>query len=203
MKMIKVGLTGGIGSGKTTAANMFAELGTPIIDADAIAHEITKLNNPVLKKIINRFGPDILNSDGSLDRRKLAYIIFNNVTERKWLEKIMHPIIREKMRQQIATINAPYCILVIPLLVESNRIDFIDRILVIDVPTKLQIQRTHVRDKTMAKAIKKIMQSQSSRKNRLAIADDIIVNDGDLNQLREKVLKFHRFYLKLEKSKKE
>lgn len=191
-----VGLTGGIGSGKTTVANLFAKLHISIIDADEIARQLTEKNAVVYHKIKNHFGKNILNVDESINRQKLRDIIFENVTEKKWLENCLHPLIRQTMRDEIQKIKSPYCICVIPLLAESTGIDFVDRVLVIDTPIENQIQRAKKRDNTTEAAIQKIIQSQANQAARLKIADDILINDGDLKSLEHKVKQLHVQYMR-------
>lgn len=190
-----IGLTGGIGSGKTTVANFFAKLGVPIIDADDIAHQITKPHALAYRTIVTHFGKQILNDDNTIDRRKLRHLIFENPAEKKWLENELHPLIRQTMRQKIQQIEFPYCICVIPLLTESNDIEFIDRVLVVDSPMTIQIERAKKRDNATAEDIQKIINSQSSRFTRLKMADDVIVNDGDIIALENKVFSLHQAYL--------
>lgn len=197
--MLKIGLTGGIGSGKSTAAHYFHELGVPIIDADKISRELTAPHSPLTKQIIDHFGNQILKNEKEIDRKKLRNIIFNNKKEKKWLESLLHPLIIHEMKNQIKKINYPYCILVIPLLVESKKIDFMDRILVIDTPIELQIKRIKQRDQTEEQSIKSIIESQSERQQRLSLADDIVLNDADLNSLNKKIKELHSFYLQLAK----
>lgn len=199
--MLKIGLTGGIGSGKSTVADYFQQLGAPIIDADKIAHQLTLSDSPALKKIQSYFGNDILLDDGSLDRKQLREIIFTNPDKKNWLESLLHPMILKEMKKQIQQSDYPYCICVIPLLVESSKkIDFIDRVLVIDVPMKLQIKRAKDRDQTDPESVQLVIDSQSKRQERLAIADDVILNNKDLNSLKAKVEKLHLFYLSLSKN---
>ncbi len=195
--MLKIGLTGGIGSGKTTVADMFAALDVMIIDADAIAHDITQPHTNLYHDIITYFGTEIVNSDKSLNRKMLRHIVFNDQEKKSWLEEKLHPAISTMMREQINTATGSYCILVIPLLIESKKIDFVDRVLLVDSPEALQIARVIQRDDSNAESIKTIMQSQCSREQRLAAADDTINNDGNLQQLRSKVDKLHHFYLQL------
>lgn len=194
---LRIGLTGGIGSGKSTVANFFQKLGVPVIDADQIAHEITEPNQPALKKIVMHFGEDILDNNEALRRAALRKIIFENPHEKVWLEKLLHPLIRKKMKEAIDRCHYPYCILVIPLLAESKGITFIDRVLVVDAPMDLQIQRAKQRDDVSDKAIKAIIDSQCDHHERLAIADDIINNDADLTTLQNKVQQLHQKYLNL------
>lgn len=196
--MLRIALTGGIGSGKSTVANYFSALGAPIIDADEIAHEITKPDQEAFKKIVAHFGEIVVTNDHSLNRSKLQELIFKNPDERQWLEDLLHPIIIIKMQEKLKEIKAPYCIIVIPLLTETSRsIEFLDRVLVVDAPETLQIQRAKARDQLSDQQIKLILKSQSSREQRLAIADDVIVNDKTLPVLRETVFQLHSKYLKL------
>lgn len=190
-----IGLTGGIGSGKTTVANLFAKLSVPIIDADDIAHQITKPHALAYRTVVTHFGKAILNDDNTIDRRKLRHLIFENPTEKKWLENELHPLIRQTMRQKIQQAEFPYCICVIPLLTESNGIEFIDRVLLVDTPINMQIERAKKRDNANAKDIQKIIDSQASQHARLKMANDVIVNDSDLISLEKKVLLLHQSYL--------
>jgi len=197
--MLKIGLTGGIGSGKTTVSDCFASLGVPVIDADKIAHGLTTPGQPALQDIVSAFGPDILNDDGQLDRARLRAIVFNNAARRKQLEDILHPLIRARMRRHIADIEAsstPYCILCIPLLLETGQTDLVDRILVVDTPEDLQYQRVSARNGLPDAEIAAIIHAQAGREQRLAAADDIIVNNGGFEELRQQVLELHQRYLK-------
>ncbi|WP_423063038.1 dephospho-CoA kinase [Candidiatus Paracoxiella cheracis] len=195
--MLKIAITGGIGSGKSTVATLFAKLGVPVIDADKIAHDITEPHQLALDTIVKHFGRAILNPDATLNRHKLRDIVFHNMQEKQWLEETLHPIIIKIMKAQITKLNTPYCILVIPLLVESNDIDFVDRVLVVDAPESLQIERTQERSRLDEKTIHAIMQSQASRTKRLAIADDVIVNDQPITVLQDGVSELHSKYLEL------
>lgn len=200
-KILCVGLTGGIGSGKTTVATLFATLGVPVIDADVIAHDITKLNGPAYNPIVTHFGKSILHLDQTLNRQKLRQLIFDNVAERQWLEQLQHPIIRQCMLDQIARVTTLYCICVIPLLAESRGIDFIDRILVIDTSLNIQQQRAQTRDTAHAEAIQKIINTQARQATRLAIADDILVNStATLSDLEKQVRQLHKRYVALARS---
>lgn len=195
--MLAIGLTGGIGSGKTTVADLFAKLGVEIIDTDQLAREVVLPNTPALQEIVNHFGKDILDSSKQLDRAKLRERIFNQPEERRWLEQLLHPLIREKVKQRVATVKSPYCIVVIPLLVETLPNPLINRILVIDVDPKQQIARAQARDKMSREQIEAILKAQVSREKRMAAADDLIHNDRDLNFLQQQVAKLHEFYLNL------
>lgn len=191
-----IGLTGGIGSGKTTAANFFAELGVTVIDADVIAREVVTPGSNTLKKIIAHFGSEIADSSGALQRSKLREIIFNDVNAREWLENLLHPLILQEIHRQAEKTHASYCIAVIPLLLEKNAHEGIDRILVIDAPEDLQIERAKQRDDLSETQVKNILATQLSRAQRLTKADDVILNDNDLKSLKQKIKALHIEYLK-------
>lgn len=195
--MLKIGLTGGIGSGKSTVARLFEKHGVPIIDTDEIARDLVRPNQPALKKIVQEFGPDIVAGDGELDRTRLRERVFQDPGAKSRLEAILHPAIFAELKRLAAAIEAPYCIFVIPLLVESNAQSLVDRILVVDCPELLQIARIKSRDRMDDTLIRRILASQASRSERLSQAHDIIVNDGDLGKLEQQVNELHEFYLKL------
>ena len=195
--MLIIGLTGGIGSGKTTVSNLFAELDVPIIDTDKIARELAQPNQPAFIEITKTFGKGILNTKGEIDRKALRSIIFTSEESRLKLERILHPLIQREVQQTISTINSSYCIVVVPLLIESNDYKFIDRILVIDTPEDLQIQRTVTRDQVTESQVREILDAQVDRKTRLKAANDIINNDGDLDSLKKQVEELHQSYLLL------
>ncbi len=195
--MLKVGLTGGIGSGKSTAARRFEELGVPIIDADVIARNVVEPGKPALKEIITAFGEKVVNSDGELDRTELRKIVFENKEHKAVLESILHPRIYDEILRQLDQLSAPYCIVVIPLLAESKRNYPLDRVLVIDLPHALQLERTSARDQQSEEKIDKIVQLQSSREKRLSLADDIIENSGTVELLYEKIDWLHQKYTEL------
>jgi len=190
-----IGLTGGIGSGKSTVAKLFADLGVPIIDADLIARELTQPQTFALDQISYHFGSSILKSDGTLNRPQLRQLIFSDPQKRLWLEKLLHPLIQQEIKRQIDKLNAPYCILVIPLLVESGAYSFINRILVVDTSEENQIQRLQERDQMTPSEVKAIMQTQATRDTRLAQAHDVIHNHGDQKELSQQVQKLHELYL--------
>ncbi len=195
--MFTIGLTGGIGSGKTTVCNYFSALGTPIIDADLVSREVVQPGEPGLTQITALFGQEILAPDGTLNRRKLRDLIFVDESSRKKLEAILHPLIRQQMDKKLAAINAPYAILAIPLLLESKRREGIDRILVIDTEESQQIIRATQRDHKNESQIRAIIAAQCSRKDRLEAADDVIYNTGNLEQLKSQVIDTHKLYLRL------
>lgn len=191
----RIGLTGGIGSGKSTVANYFQDLGIEIIDADIIARLLTAPETTAYKKIHEHFGDIILNLDKSINRRKLRELIFSDPTEKRWLEELLHPMIRARMQQDIIAVKSPYCVCVIPLLAEATGIDFIDRVLVIETPIETQLERAKIRDKSSKAAIQTIIDAQADQNKRRLIADDIIINDCSLDTLKVKVKKLHQFYL--------
>lgn len=192
-----VGLTGGIGSGKTAVSDRFAELGIKVVDADVCARVVVEPGRPALAQIVDHFGPEVLQADSSLDRARLRQIVFANEAERKWLENLLHPLIFEEMWSQLQSANSPYAILVSPLLVEAGQNAICQRILVVDVPEDVQLARTMARDANSAEQVKAIMASQASRDARLAKADDVIVNDSDLLMLKQRVDEIHHQYLAL------
>lgn len=195
--MLKIGLTGGIASGKSTVCNIFAELGIPVIDADAISHQLVKKGKPALIYIKEIFGDEVFNKNGELDRNQMRNIIFNDQKSRKQLETILHPLIYNEIEKQISKLTNPYCIICIPLLLETRSENKVDRILVIDIPEYIQVKRAVLRDNCNIPDIQKIMSAQVSRKERLKAADDIIVNDGDMIDLRNKIHELNDKYTRL------
>jgi len=200
----RVALTGGIASGKTTVANLFAAHGIPLVDSDLIAREVVEPGQPALASVADAFGPDVLGTDGRLDRRRLRDIIFSDPTARTRLEAILHPAIRAEMeRQSAAAAEAgPYLVLVIPLLAEGGRRDRADRVLVVDVPEALQIERLMARDTVSREQAQASLQAQASRAARLAIADDVVTNTGRIEDLREQVARLHERYVALARDKR-
>lgn len=193
--MLKIGLTGGIGSGKTAASDHFARLGAAVIDTDLLSRELVEPGQPALQAITEAFGSDVLNSDGTLDRACLRDRVFAESSARQTLEEILHPRIRAAMLARAQRANAPYVVFVIPLLFETGQEQLVDRILLIDVPETIQRQRVAARDKLSDARITQILAAQSDRATRLRHADDIVVNDGDLAQLQDKIQQLHRKYL--------
>ncbi|MFA5983074.1 MAG: dephospho-CoA kinase [Methylococcaceae bacterium] len=198
--MLKIGLTGGIGSGKTTVAKLFADYGSPVIDADLIAHQLVVPGQPALKLIQQAFGDGIINADHTLNRTKLGDIIFHDHAQKLKLEAILHPMIRQAITQQISQLSSPYCLIAIPLLIENQMENLVDRILVIDCPESLQIERVSSRDLMPLAKIKAIMASQASRSLRLSKANDVIENTSPECRLAEQVKKLHNLYLSLSAS---
>lgn len=192
-----VGLTGGIGSGKSTAAWCFAQLGVPVIEADTLAREIVAPGQPALDAIVTAFGDELLTPEGSLDRRRLRERVFGDARQRERLEAILHPRIRREMQRRLRELDAPYCVLCIPLLLEAGQRDLVDRVLVVDAPPERQIERVQARDGTSRESIERIMRTQWSRSNRLAAADDVIRNEAGLEELRARVASLHEQYLRM------
>jgi len=195
--MYIIGMTGGIGSGKTEATKLFTELGVPIVDADIISHELTARGQVTLKEIAQAFGQDILNDDGDLNRTALRKKVFANSEARKSLEDILHPAIFNKALEALKkNASAPYQILAIPLLFESDRyLEIISRSLVIDSPIEMQITRASKRDGLLEADIQKIIDVQMSRTKRNSLADDLILNDGSIEELRQKIKQLHEKYI--------
>ncbi len=193
--MLTVGVTGGIGSGKSSAANRFRQLGVPVIDADLIARQIVEPGMPALQEIINAFGESVANDQGELDRSALRKIIFSDSNRKSQLEAILHPRIYNEILRLLSELSTPYAIVVIPLLAESKREYPLDRILVIDVPSDVQISRVTTRDNQSTEEVEQIISSQASRHSRLEIADDIIENVGSTDDLYERVDAMHLTYL--------
>ncbi len=195
--MLTIGLTGGIGSGKSTVAALFAALGVPIVDADVIAKEVLTTDKTCIDKVIAHFGSGVLDAAGELDRSKLRELVFLEIELRQRLEQLLHPLIIEEIKQRIAKLNAPYCIVVIPLLAEvAETQQLVDRVLVVDASEEIQIARAIQRDKLSTDAVKKILASQATREQRLAIADDVLLNEGDKETLQQKVVHLHEYYSK-------
>jgi len=193
-----IGLTGGIGSGKSAAARLFAERGADVIDTDAIAHQLTAPGAPALAQIAAGFGADILQPDGSLDRAQLRQRIFSDPAAKAQLEAILHPLIRQQAAALVAASRAPYALVVVPLLVESGGYrELIRRVLVVDCREATQMARTMARSGLTEEQTRAIMTHQATRQQRLAQADDVIDNDGDLAKLERQVAAMHQSYLRL------
>ena len=198
-RSFKIGLTGGIASGKSTVANLFSDLGVEIIDADEIAHSITSKQGSAYDKIVKHFGNSVLEDDNELDRKKLRTIIFKNSELRKDLEQIIHPEVYSIINKQTFESQEPYQIIVIPLLIETGYQDFVDRVLIIDCSLNTQLERLMNRDNETLESARKIVANQIVRNERLKFADDIIDNEKEISisDLKRKVLQLHETYLEL------
>jgi len=190
-----VGLTGGIGSGKTAVSDLFQDLGITIVDADLASRVVVEKGREELNKIAEHFGEDILNSNGELDRAKLREVIFNSEEEKLWLESLLHPAIASQIQKELDSSESPYTILVSPLLLETDQKNFCSTVLVVDVPVEIQIERTSKRDNVSEEQIKSIIASQIDRDSRLEQADEVISNDGSVQQLESKVQELHKKFL--------
>lgn len=200
--MLKIGLTGGIGSGKTSVSDLFKNLGTPVIDTDVIAHDLVNHNEGVLAQISDTFGADVLKPDGELNRKKLAHLVFSKKENKQSLEKILHPKIESEVLHQIKKLssshNPPaYVVIVVPLLIEANYRDLIDRILVVIADEEVRISRVQQRDNRSLSEIQAIISSQVDDSTRLNESDDIIENNSNINMIEKKVENLHEMYLHL------
>ncbi len=195
--MLRVGLTGGIGSGKSTIASLFVMRGVPVIDTDEIARSLMEPGQESFGEIVRAFGETILDENRRIDRNRLRERVFDNADERRRLEAILHPRIRALVRNKLAAVEAPYVIVVVPLLIESGFTDLVDRVLVVDAMENVQIQRTTTRSGLSEPEIRKIMSAQASRAQRLQLANEVIENNGDRKQLEAEVERMHQWYLSL------
>ena len=195
--MFVVGITGGIGSGKSAVSDRFKRLGIKIVDADIASREVVRPGQPALEAIREHFGPDVIQNDGTLDRARLRSRVFSDPVERQWLERLLHPMINAYLQRELANAESPYAILVSPLMMETGQSRFANRILVIDVPEEVQLRRTMARDSNEESQVRAIMAAQSTRADRLAKADDVIVNDGGLDALDAAISALHERYLAL------
>ena len=186
-----LGITGGIGSGKTAVTDCIASKGIDIIDADAIAHQVVQKNTPALNAIREHFGPSIILANGELDRKQLREIIFNSPQEKAWLENLLHPIIRHTIKKSIDKSSTPYCVLVAPLLLEGTLHTIPNRIVVVDCSENTQIKRASQRDGANEDSIRKIINQQMNREERLQKADSVLHNDGTLEELKQQVDRLH------------
>jgi len=194
---LTIGLTGGIASGKSTVAGMFADLGVSIIDTDIIARELVQPGRSALQEIREQFGADVIAADGSLDRGALRGIVFADADKRQQLESILHPQIREETLRQAAAASGPYRIIVVPLLVGSPMRSSMDRVLVVDCPEDVQLARLLERDADSIEQAKRMIEAQASREERLGIADDVLENSGGLDATRHRVAELHARYTAL------
>jgi len=197
-RLFRVGLTGGIASGKSTVANLFAALGATIVDTDLLAREVVAPGSPLLATIARHFGPldsrGVLQKDGSLDRARLRELVFADPAERQWLEALTHPAIRELTDKRCEEATGSYVIVAIPLLVETAGADRFDRVLVVDCDREIQLARLQARDGSTREQAARLLAAQATREQRLAVADDVILNNGDIAALRDQVEKLHRRY---------
>lgn len=197
MKPWILGLTGGIGSGKSAVAEHFGSLGVHCVDADHAARWVVEPGKPALGLITERFGEAVLSADGSLDRAVLRGLVFESPDQRKWLEQLLHPLIRQEIAEHLARAQSAYAIMASPLLIETGQYRQADRVLVVDAPEQLQLQRTILRDQSSEEQIRAILKAQASRDERLRHADDVLANDRDLEWLKTEVERLHKFYLTL------
>jgi dephospho-CoA kinase len=197
MSNFVVGITGGIGSGKTTVTDLFAKYAIEVIDADVIAREVVEPGTPALKAIIHKFGESALDQSGSLDRAKLRSLVFNDIEVKNWLNQLLHPAIRRQMLLQTQQAKSDYCLLSVPLLVENKLNEQVDRVVIVDVDEPTQLRRTLLRDKTNEKQIRTIMSAQATRQQRLEVANDVIDNNGGIDALFKQVFQLHQYYLQL------
>ena len=197
MSMFVVGLTGGIGSGKTIASDRFEELGVKVVDADIASRVVVEIGKPALSSIEGQFGSDVISDDGSLNRAKLREIIFKDDEAKSWLESLLHPLIGQHILDEITSATSKYVILVSPLLFETTQFQMCNRTLLIDVPKDIQILRTAKRDKVPESQVEKIIASQMDRDQKIGKADDVIVNDGEIGDLISKIDKIHQRYIEL------
>jgi dephospho-CoA kinase len=198
--MLKIGLTGGIGCGKTTVSKLFEQLNIPIIDADTIAHQLVEIGKPALSEIVLAFGSDIINIDGSLNRKKLSQLIFSDSLQKQKLEAILHPKIYQAIQTAVEALDSVYCIISIPLLFETNMIALVDRILVIDCPVESQIERVQKRDGLTLAQVQAIIDSQVSRTYRRTHTQNLIDTSIANDKLAETVKRLHNSYLSLSAS---
>jgi dephospho-CoA kinase len=197
-----VGLTGGIGSGKSAAAAEFERLGATVVDTDAIAHELTEAGAPAIAEIRRLFGPEVIGASGAMDRGKMRSRVFADPATKKALEALLHPLIREESQRRISAAQGPYVVHVVPLLIESP--DYrsrVDRVLVIDTPVEMQLERVRLRSALSEAEVRAILAAQTTRAQRLAAADDVIENRGTIDALRKQVAAFHRKYLEYSKAR--
>jgi dephospho-CoA kinase len=194
-----IGISGGIGSGKTTVTDLFAKYAIEVIDADVIAREVVEPGTPALKAIVDKFGQSVLDELGNLDRAKLRALVFKDSNVKNWLNQLLHPIIRQQMLLQTQQAKSAYCLLSVPLLIENKLHEQVDRVAIVDVHEQTQLQRTLLRDKTNEQQIRAIMSAQATRQERLTAADDIIDNNGKADDLAQQVTQLHKHYLQLAK----
>ncbi|WP_020484562.1 dephospho-CoA kinase [Methylomonas sp. MK1] len=195
--MLKIGLTGGIGSGKSTVCGLFAEFGVPIVDADLIAKQLVEPGQPALSLIVRSFGSQMINQDGSLNRARLRDAVFTDADKKRELDGIMHPLVYAQIAADVNALTADYCVIAVPLLLESKNPYAVDRVLLIDCPVDVQIARVIARDKLTRQQVQAIIDSQMSRPERLSKAHDVIENVAGPEQLAEQVKRLHNSYILL------
>jgi dephospho-CoA kinase len=195
--MLVIGLTGGIGSGKSTVADLFHARGIDIVDADLIARLVVAPDQPALEQISAHFGPEILDASGALRRDELRKIVFADASERRWLEGLLHPLIDTEIRRQIRACKSPYCLLVSPLLLETRQRELTDRVLLVDVDRETQLRRTLERDAGSRGTVEAIIDAQMAPESRREAADDILDNRGSIDALVAPVETLHKAYLSL------
>jgi len=197
-RRLRIGLTGGIASGKSTVSRRFTELGVPVIDADVAARRVVEPGTPGLDQVVRRFGPDVIDASGNLNRSALRALIFSDPNARRALDALLHPLIRADMEQQADEATGPYLVMAIPLLVEGGSApDRVDRVLVVDAAEETQLQRVQARDGGSMEQARAILASQASRETRLAAADDVLLNTGSVADLRQGVDRLHEQYLQM------
>lgn len=195
--MLIVGLTGGIGSGKSTVAALFETLNVPVIDTDQLARQVVSDGQPAVSRIISRFGNSILDDNGEINRSRLRALVFQNSADRIWLEQLLHPLIRQEILTRLKELSSPYCLIIIPLLFETTPNPLLQHIVVVDTSEIHQYRRALRRDQLPLAQLKKIMARQVSRQHRLAGADDVIYNDRDIDYLTKQVIKLHEKFLRM------
>ena len=195
--MLIIGLTGGIGSGKSVASDKFASLGITVVDADVASRTVVEPGMPALQEIESHFGLEIISEDGQLDRAKLREVIASDAEERKWLESVLHPRIGEQIAKEISESTSPYTLFVAPLLLETNSQEMCARVVVVDVPNNVQVERTARRDKVPTDQVEQIVSTQMGREKRLEKADDVLLNTGTIEELEKKVEQLHEKYLQM------
>jgi len=195
--MLIIGLTGGIGSGKSVASDKFKSLGITIVDADVASRTVVEPGKPALKEIEDHFGSGIITAEGKLDRNNLREIIATDPEERKWLESVTHPKIGEQITKEISESTSVYTLFVAPLLLETNSQEMCSRVVVVDVPKDVQIRRTAKRDKVSPNQVKKMVAAQMEREKRLEKADDVLLNSGTIEDLEKQVEELHKKYIQM------
>ena len=195
--MLIIGLTGGIGSGKSVASDKFKSLGIDVVDADVASRTVVESGKPALKEIQDHFGSGIITAEGKLDRNKLREIIATDAKERKWLESVLHPKIGEQITKEISESTSVYTLFVAPLLLETNSQEMCSRVVVVDVPKDVQIQRTAKRDKVSSNQVEQMVAAQMDREKRLENADDVLLNSGTIEDLEKQVEELHNKYIQM------